>query len=596
MSAAEAASIATSASSLVRAAAAAVSFDQVIALAAAIRKNEERLRLEMPVKRIALAGDVTMDGIAAAAAVALAGEGLVASNYVAPFGSYRQEILDGDSELYATRPELAIIAPHLDLPLLGEPDIADWVEDHVGTIEALWSAFAERCPGVHIIHHLYEMPHNDLLGVAERQVAWTPLRLAQQVNALFVERAPKHVHLVDIDRLAARVGRDNWGDQRLWFHGKIPFALKYLGEYKVVLAAAIRRALGSMPKALVMDLDNTLWRGVVGDDGVDGIGLGPETAAGEAHLAFCRYVQSLGRRGVILAICSKNSPEIVAPVFEEHPHMPLRLDDFASVQCNWDDKASNLRRVSAELNVDPSAMVFVDDNEAECELIRRELPMVRVVPLIGDPAFFCRRLDSLRLFDSDGLSNEDFARQASYRGRRQAAAARTSANSLAKYLQSLEMSGSLWRARDEDLTRLAQMEGKTNQFNLTTRRWSADQLKTFINSDEYDVLCFKLADRFADHGLVSSVVIRYSGPEGRIVSWLMSCRVFSRGAEEFILNEILKCVESRGATVIMGEYFPTPKNGVVADLYPRLGFIGSQGLYELAVRPEAKRQTFIRSE
>lgn len=555
----------------------------------------DQTQIKMPMRRIAIAGEVTVNGIAAAASGALAGEGILATIYVAPYGAYKQEILDPNSGLYAARPDLVLLvpSPELSVRALSSADADCWVENCVSDFHNLWTQLVDRLPGVRIVQHLFEAPDQDLLGPAELGAPWSALRVTQRVNDLLAAQAPPYVHLIDMDRLAARVGRQNWRDPRLWFHGQVPFSLKYLGDYKLVLVAALRRALGKTAKALIVDLDNTLWRGVIGDDGPDGILLGPETPVGAAHRAFCEYVKALGQRGVILGICSKNDPEVALKVFDDNPHMPLRREDFAVIKCNWDDKATNLRETAAELNIDLSAIVFVDDNEVECALVRRELPSVTVVALTGDPAGFRRQIDTLRLFEADSFSAEDLKRQASYKGRQEAAAARTQAKDLDEFLASLEMRGSLCEAREEDLTRLAQMETKTNQFNLTTRRWSADQLRKFIDDPDYDVLCFRLADKFADHGLVSSAVIHHSGDEAWIVSWLMSCRVFSRTAEEFILNGIVAKAAARGAASIVGTYAPTERNGVVADLYSRLGFVARGEALHLSASSAVTKRTFI---
>ncbi len=568
--------------------------EQLMALAGFVATLDQA-ETKMPVRRLAIAGEVTVNGIAAAATVALAGEGILAASYVAPYGAYRQDILDPNSGLYAARPDIVLLVPLPELPIasLGQATANRMAEDCVANFRNLWTQLADRLPGVHIVQHLFEAPDQDFLGPAEMGALWSALRVTQRVNDGLATLAPPYVHLIDMDRLAGRVGRKNWREPRLWFHGQVPFSLKHLGDYKSALAAAFRRALGKTAKALIVDLDNTLWRGVIGDDGPDGILLGPETPVGAAHLAFCEYVRALGQRGVILGICSKNDPALALKVFDDNPHMPLKREDFAVIKCNWDDKATNLREAAAELNIDLSAVVFIDDNEVECELVRRELPSVTVVALTGDPAGFCRQIDTLRLFEADSFSAEDLKRQASYKGRQQAAAARTQARDLDAFLASLEMKGSLTEAREEDLPRLAQMEVKTNQFNLTTRRWSADQLRKFIGDPDYDVLCFRLADRFADHGLVSSAVIHHAGGEARIESWLMSCRVFSRTAEEFILNGILAKAAAQGATSIVGMYDETERNGVVAGLYPRLGFVAASGVLRLPLAQAAMARTFI---
>jgi FkbH-like protein len=550
----------------------------ILGAADLVRQVAERDH-RLPTRRLAVIGDVTLDGIAAAAVMALAEEGLIATRYVGPYGTLTQEVLDPGSGLYAAKPDIVLIAPVPQLePDAGvRKDAAQWVEREVERWSELWAVLAQRLPGVRVIQHLPEYPDHDLAGPLERRTSWSPHGLTAALTEKLLADTPGFVHLLDMDRLAAQVGRANWRDPRLWFHGKVPFSLRYLGEYAAALTAAMRRATGRTRKALILDLDNTLWGGVVGDDGVAGIRLGPDTPAGEAYRAFCLYVKALGERGVILGICSKNDPKLALPVFESHPHMPLRKDDFAVIVCNWDDKASNLRRIASELNIDLSAIVFADDNEAECELIRRELPTVAVVPLTGDPSAFVRRLDQQRLFEAEALSAEDLKRRESYRGRQAAAAARTAAASFEDYLGSLEMKGMIWDAREEDIPRLAQMEGKTNQFNLTTRRWSADQLRQFMTAEDHELLCFRLTDRFADHGLVASVVLQYRDGETRILSWLMSCRVFSRTAEEFIMAEILRRAANRGAGHILGFYERTEKNEVVAGLLPRLGFAVDTG-------------------
>src|SRR3990170_2971012 len=344
---------------------------------------------------------------------------------------------------------------------------------------------------------------------------------------------------------------------RLYYHGKFGFSPRFLPEYTVLLTAALRSTLGKTQKALILDLDNTLWGGVIGDDGLDGIRLGPDTPEGEAYQSYCRYIKGLGQRGVILGICSKNEFSIASEVFEKHPHMPLKLDDFAIVYCNWNDKASNLIEISKELNIDISTLVFVDDNPAECELVRQSLPEVFTIQMDGDPALFVRKLDHLHLFDSHGFSDADIKRAESYQARAKLATLRVTAPDIDTYLSSMEMRGEVWVARQEDLPRLTQMEAKTNQFNLTTRRWTSDQISRFMAAHDHDVLCFQLIDRFADHGLVGSMVISYQGSEARILSWLLSCRVFSRTCEEFMLSELVKRAQERGVHRIVGEYIAT---------------------------------------
>lgn len=536
----------------------------------------------LPRRRVAVLGDCTVDAIGAALSLAFAAEGVLAELFVAPYGTMKAQVLDPGSDLHGFKPEVVLLVPAPESAEAGSAD--EW--------PMLWQTLAERHPGVRILQHLYETPEDDLTGPAEARADWSARSITRRVNDALVAAAPGFVHLIDMERLASRVGKLSFRDPRLWHHGKLPFALKHVPDYALYLSGAVRRALGKARKCLVLDLDNTLWGGIIGDDGLDGIRLGPGDAVGEAHAAFCAYAKALARRGVILAIASKNDPAIALEVFDAHPHMPLKRTDFAAIRCNWDNKADNLRAIAAELNIDVSALVFADDNPAECELVRRELPQVTVVEMAGDPSGFIRKLDRLRLFELDALSAEDLARTEAYQARAAAEGARASAASLDDYLTSLAMRGQVWTAGAGDLTRLAQMEGKTNQFNLTTMRWSTEQLVAFMAAPDHEVLCFRLADRFADHGLVSSLVVRY-GERAEILSWLMSCRVFSRTAEAFILSEVMERAKARGATRLGGRYVATAKNGVVAQLYPKLGFETEGDGFVLALSSAATPNNFI---
>jgi FkbH-like protein len=473
----------------------------------------------------------------------------------------------------------------IDIELELDREVQEW--------SSLWAEINKHSSAV-ILQHSFETPDVSYLGIAERGALWGPTRFITALNERLIAASRGAVHWVDMDNLATTIGRRNWHDPRLKYHGKFAFSSTFLPEYTVSLSGALRSALGRTWKALIVDLDNTLWGGVIGDDGVEGIRLGPDSPDGESYQAFCQYVSDLGRRGVILGICSKNEITNVVDVFERHRHMPLRLDDFAVVRCNWEDKASNLSSIAIELNIDVSALVFVDDNPAECELVRQALPAVHVVQMDGDPASFIRRLDCEHLFDSQGYSDEDIKRSKSYRARAKTAILQASAPDLESYLSSIEMYGEMWGARHQDISRLAQMEAKTNQFNITTRRWTAEQILSFIDADDHDVFCFQLTDRFADHGLVGSMIVSYQDTEVRILSWLLSCRVFSRTCEEFMLSELVKYAVEKGASRIIGEYLATEKNKVVANLFNRLGFVAADhGLSVIEVSNSLKISSHI---
>jgi FkbH-like protein len=342
--------------------------------------------------------------------------------------------------------------------------------------------------------------------------------------------------------------------------------------------AAWRSANARAKKVLVLDLDNTLWGGVIGDDGVDGIKLGSASPAGEAFEDWQRYVKALGERGVILAVCSKNDPAIAETAFT-HPNSALQRSDFAAFECSWNDKAGGLRRIAKDLNVGLDSFVFCDDNPAECDLVRQELPEVAVVFLGADPAAFIDLFDAGHWFDMEAYTQEDLGRATAYTARAAALAEQAEVTDIGGYLTGLGMKARLSRPEEADIARVAQLELKTNQFNVTTRRYSEAQLRGFMARNDAVVLSFKLADKFGDHGLTSTLVAFHEDDTMRIDSWLMSCRVFSRSAEQYMLRGLIEIAEGLGAKRLVGEYLPTPKNVVVADLYPRLGFIPSEGAF-----------------
>jgi FkbH-like protein len=322
----------------------------------------------------------------------------------------------------------------------------------------------------------------------------------------------------------------------------------------------------------VTDLDNTLWGGVVGDDGLEGIALGSISAAGEAYAAFGRYLKSLQRSGILLAVNSKNDPALAAEVFDRHPETPLRREDFAAFVCNWGGKAGNLREIARQLNLGTDALVFADDSAAECGEVRRELLEVTVVHLAGDPAHFPRELEALHLFDRLDLTAEDLARARSYQAGRELAASGGSPTSLSDYLLELQMAAEIAPSRPEELPRLEQLFQKTHQFNLTGRQYDQPALKRLLETPEAVCLSCRLEDRLANHGLVSGLVGSVREGVLTIDNWVMSCRVFSRSFEECIFGALLELARARGCSAIEGRFLPTSRNGYAAGLFERLGF------------------------
>lgn len=527
------------------------------------------------VQRVAVLGAATVDYLSRAIACAVALEGVFPVVYQAPFGVYVQEALDPASGLSRFAPELAVIAPEAGglgdalPPDAGEADVAAAVAAKVALFERIWDALAAR--GCRVVQHLLPPPPPRYRGVAERMLPGSPVNVARALNEALLRAGRGRVQWVDLERLAAEAGGAAWSPGRYWYSARLGFNQKCLAAYLPAFRGAWRAATGRARKVLALDLDNTLWGGVIGDDGVEGIVLGAGSPDGEAFADWQAYVKALAARGVVLAVCSKNAPAIAESGLA-HPASVLARADFAAFECSWSDKAGGLRRIAATLNLGLDSIVFADDNPAECALVRRALPEVAVVDLGDDPAAFIERLDQGHWFDAAGLTGEDLRRSEAYAARAAAEAGMAEATDLVSYLAGLGMRGRLARPEEAEIARVAQLEMKTNQFNVMTRRYPEAAIRDFLARPDVVVLAFRLADRFGDHGLASTLIAVAEGDALRIDSWLMSCRIFSRTAEQFIMRALVEEARARGLSRIVGEYAATPKNGVVAELYPRLGF------------------------
>ena len=343
--------------------------------------------------------------------------------------------------------------------------------------------------------------------------------------------------------------------------------------YGELVARLLAAKQGRSAKCLVLDLDNTLWGGVVGDDGLEGLVIGQGSALGEAFVAFQEYARELARRGVILAVCSKNDEANAVEPFDKHPEMVLKRHDIASFVANWNDKASNLRAITDELNIGIDSLVFVDDNPFERTLVRRELPMVAVPEVGDDPATFAQTLADAGYFEALAVTEEDRARGEQYQGNRQRERLKASTTDLDSYLRSLEME-LIWRRFDKvGLQRTVQLINKTNQFNLTTRRYTEEDVLAVMEDSRAFGLQLRLVDRFGDNGIIAIVIGKMNGTEDLAIdTWLMSCRVLGRQVEPTTLNLIAETAKRLGARRLIGEYLPTKKNGMVKDHYAKLGF------------------------
>jgi FkbH-like protein len=530
--------------------------------------------------RLAVLASATVEHLLPAMRIAALRRGLWLTCYVGPYGQYAQALLDPSSALHAFEPNavlFALDAPHL---LAGIDAAAD-----AATVEHMLHAVLDRLAGqwrlartafgCAVLQQAVLPRYVDLLGNNEHRLPGAPASLATALNAMLRRRADAEgADIVALDAQAARDGLDAWFDPVLWLRAKQDIHPSAAPVYGDMVARLLAAQQGRAFKCLVLDLDNTLWGGVVGDDGLDGIVLGQGSALGEAFVGFQLFARDLSRRGVLLAVCSKNDAANALEPFERHPDMVLRRADIACFVANWEDKASNLRQIAADLNIGLDTLVFADDNPFERNIIRRELPMVGVPELPDDPAFYARCIAAAGYFEAVRLTGEDIARTAQYQARAQSQTLRSAATDLEGYLRSLDMA-LFWRCYDTlGLARIVQLSNKTNQFNLTTKRVSEADIAAQIADPQALTLQLRLRDQLGDNGIISLVAGRLAEPGGDLMldTWLMSCRVLGRNVEQATLFLVAAEARRLGATRLIGEYRPTPKNGMVREHYAQLGF------------------------
>jgi FkbH-like protein len=397
------------------------------------------------------------------------------------------------------------------------------------------------------------------------------------VNMQLGLNRPSSVHICDAEFLANRLGTVRAVDDRAWFESKQPYSAEMLVHLAREVAETIAALKRPAKKVLVLDLDNTLWGGVVGDDGVEGIEIGTTSPRGEAFRAFQHHLLALSQRGVLLTVCSKNDHDKAIEPFVRHPEMVLRLGDIVNFKANWEPKSENIRKIAAELNLGLDSLVFVDDNPAEVEIVRQFVPEVTGICLGDDPSLFASMLKDSRLFEVSSLTKEDLERVSLYKQDAERQQLLGQSTDMDAYLASLQMVGHIAAFSAVDAPRISQLINKSNQFNLTTVRRTEAEVLEVMRSDRHAAFTMRLTDRFGDHGLILVVVARVDGDDLVIDTWLMSCRVLKRGVEQETMNEILRLARLRGCKRVVGLYVPTKKNGMVSGLYPGLGFSAATG-------------------
>jgi FkbH-like protein len=526
--------------------------------------------------RLGIVSSHTVDYLAQALPGSALRHGLVLDVVMADYGQAAQQLLDAGSEFGRANLDAILIA--LDYRALGLNETRFTATDAESAVDAAVSYAAGLAEGVRntigtcCVLQTVVPPVETLFGNFDARFAGSVRTMIERFNhRLLFEVAGETDLIVDVASLAASVGLNVWNDARDWHKAKLPAAMDATPLYAEHLCRVLGAAKGKSRKALVLDLDNTLWGGVIGDDGVNGIRLGQGSSAGEAFLDIQRYALALRQRGIVLAVCSKNDEANARLPFKEHPEMLLKEEHIAVFVANWQDKANNIREIAATLNIGIDAIVFLDDNPVERGLVRDILPEVAVPELTEDPADYPGILARAGYFEAVGLSSEDLKRADYYQANAERVSLKKIGN-LEEYLASLEMVATLSPFDAVGRVRIAQLINKSNQFNLTTKRYSENDVARFETDPAKLCLQVRLVDRFGDNGMISVIIFDRGADEWRCDTWLMSCRVLGRRVEEMVLAHIAEAARSAGALRLRGVYLPTKKNSLVADHFAKLGF------------------------
>jgi FkbH-like protein len=528
--------------------------------------------------RIAVLGGTTTNELVDLFEILLLQNGFRPTFYQSEYGRYYEDAVLEPDQIAAFKPDVVYLHTcSLNIqtfPPLSctEDDLPGYVEAETDRFRTIWKSLGEKV-GCQIIQNNFELPAYAILGNLDAVSAGGATRFVAELNRQIAAEAARNPRLAmqDLSAIAARIGMDQWLDPERWFSYKIANTVEATFAMAKSLTALVCAMYGRSRKVLVLDLDNTLWGGVIGDDGVDKILIGRETPVAEAYTAFQEYCLRLRDRGILLAVCSKNNAEVAQSGFT-HPDSVLKLEHFSAFKANWEPKHENILAIAQELNLGVDSFVFVDDNPAERAIVEAQVPGIAVPNVGNEVAKYQSIIDAGRYFESVSLGKEDLVRSQLYAENSQRTKLAQKFTNYGEYLDSLEMMAEIDVFNATYMERIAQLTNKTNQFNLTTRRYTLAEIETSATDGKHIGIYGKLADRFGDHGLISIVLGHMDKTDLHLDLWLMSCRVLKRDMEVAMLDGLVERARQKDVKRLFGYYLPTEKNRMVADHYEKLGF------------------------
>ncbi|WP_284274148.1 HAD-IIIC family phosphatase [Bradyrhizobium iriomotense] len=528
--------------------------------------------------RLGLIGNGTLDLIVPVLTATAARHGFSLECITGAYDQFLQDALHPDSALNRARPDAVLVAlDHRGLALQPTPGdeqaAVQSVNAAIDLLGSIRSAISQNSGAVCILQTIAAPPEG-LFGSFDRALTGTARNIVDQLNGRISQSVLQSSDLLlDVAGIAETVGLADWHSPAQWNLAKLPFSDTFVPLYAEHVCRIIGAMRGKSRRCLILDLDNTVWGGVIGDDGLEGIQIAQGDATGEAFLSVQQLALALRARGIVLAVSSKNNDEVARRPFREHPDMLLKEDHIAVFQANWDDKATNIRAIAKELALGLESMVFLDDNPVERGLVRREIPEVAVPELDSDPAGYSRTLAAGGYFEAISFSEEDRCRAGMYQANARRLSLQGQTSDLQSYLRSLEMRIIFGSFDRTTRSRVTQLINKSNQFNLTTNRYTETQVEQAELDPGVMTLHARLLDKFGDNGIICVVVCRPSRPQWwTIDTWLMSCRVLGRGVEKTVLAEILLLARAAGISNLEGVFIPTERNEMVREHYNKLGF------------------------
>ncbi|VAX26988.1 Polyketide synthase modules and related proteins [hydrothermal vent metagenome] len=530
---------------------------------------------------VAILSSFTSNGIKESLYVKCCAVGIFPKIYVAEYKQYTQEILNPESRLYQSSPNLIIL--FIDTMTLWGDDFfqayrksdesrSAWVSENGDEIESLIEKIKTHSSAKILVHNL-AVPEYSPLGILENKQGFGFFEATETLNRKLREvyKTDQQVFVFDYDAFCSKIGKQNIVDPKMYYIGDMKLSLNHMPALADAYLPYIKSMMSMTKKCLVLDLDNTLWGGVIGEDGLEGIHLGP-TPEGRPFLEFQHYILSLFDRGVILAINSKNNFEDAIKVIREHPDMILREKHFAAMRINWDDKISNIQSIAEEINIGLGSLVFLDDDRLNQEMVRTACPDVLVPVLPEDPSLYLKTLMDIDDFNSLHLTDEDKNKGQMYAAQKRRKEIKKTTTDLSGYLKQLKTKITIEEANPFTMPRISQLTQKTNQFNMTTKRYLEEDIKALAIRKDVMVLSLKAEDKFGDNGITGVAIVKKGSERWEIDSFLLSCRVLGRKIEETFLAYIIEKAKNEKAKILVGSFIPTQKNVPARGFFKRLGF------------------------